>query len=251
MVRTRNVVYAKPGTVSTGGMKYTPRVGPIRQNYQNRPNMRQQVAQNTMARGELKSVDFNVNLALGSVLSTTNTNAGIAVCNLIQPGTGSWNRIGKRITMKSIRYRFVLLNICDLSIGNRNNTIRVTLVHDKQSSGNAIPSFNEIFGVTDQAGTESTSSFLDPLRVDNTSRFNVIRDDVVASDNNGIEWEGIMDRYVSLKGLVTTYNGQSAPQTIADISSGALYLVFRGETNAAPSGQWIVQNSTCRLRYYD
>lgn len=252
MVRTKQIVYAKPGTVSTGGMKYTqPRmIGPVRPSYQNKPNMRRQIAQNSMA-NELKSVDFTVNLPVGNVLNTTNTNAGIAVCNLVQPGTGSWNRIGKRIAMKSLRYRFLLQNFCDLTIGLRNNAIRISLVHDKQSSGAAIPNFDIIFGTTDQTGTEATGSFVDPLRVDNTDRFTVLRDDLITSDNFGIEWQCDFDKYVKLKGLSTTFSGQSNPATIADISSGALYLIFRAQENSLTLGQFSVENSTCRLRYYD
>lgn len=205
-------------------------------------------------RPELKCTDTNVNLTAGNVLATTNTNAGIAVLNAVQQGNGSWNRNGKQIRMKSVRYRMILsatnTNVNDLL----QNTIRVTLVYDKQSSSGATPTFDTIFGVTDQTGTESVGSFLDGLRADNTGRFVVLKDDVIDSEqgaiagaNNG-EWQCTIDRYIKLKGLITIYSGQSNPCTIADISSGALYLVFRAEVNNGFS-RWTVSNSFVRLRY--
>ena len=59
-----------------------------------------------------------------------------------------------------------------------------------------------------------------------------------------------MDRFIPLKGLETIYSGQSSPCTIADISTGALYIIFRSETSNGASN-WAVKNSIGRLRYYD
>jgi len=276
MVRYNQQIQARSGTVSSGGLGYSNqrRIGPVRPNYQRQAYnqlgfiqggrfLRTQKAQNYMARSspgrELKCVDANVDLAFGSVLNTTNTNAGIATVNLIVPGTGSWNRIGKKIRMASIRYRMTLTHDQTNSDTDLlNNVIRITLVFDKQPSAGAVPAFSDIFGSTSQLGTETVQSFLDGQRVDNTSRFSVLRDDVITSDMSTLvttlggsnNWKCELDRFVKLKGLETIFSGQSSPCTIADIANGALYLIFRAESNSG-TRQWSVSSSTTRLRYYD
>lgn len=207
-------------------------------------------------KAELKGVDLQTNLVAGNVLATTNTNGAIALLNAVQPGTGSWNRIGKRIRMKSIRYRMILQSNANGVAELINNTIRVTLVYDRQPSGNAIPAFDTIFGSTDQTGAEACNSFLDSQRYDNTGRFTILKDDVIDSDmaevvgGGAVEWQKTLDCYVKLKGLETIFSGQSNPCTIADISTGALYLVFRGEVNNGFT-RWSVANTQVRLRYFD
>ena len=106
---------------------------------------------------ELKSCDFTFNFA--PIPSVTNTNNAIQVCNCVQPGTGSWNRIGKKIRMKSIRYKAILQYNNDPTATNANNSIRCLLVFDKQPSSGAIPTFDTMFGSTDQTGAETTTSF--------------------------------------------------------------------------------------------
>jgi len=207
-------------------------------------------------RSEVKCVDGQVNQAAGSVLATTNTNVGIIPINTIQPGTGSWNRIGKKIKMKSIRWRFTASNLLSGATGTFNNTLRVVLVYDRQSSSGAVPTFDTIFGSTDQNGTEATNTIFAPLRIDNTERFTVLKDDVYTSDNQTnstlSEWETHVDQFVPLKNLDTVFSGQSNPCTIADISSGALYLIFRADANSASiGGQFVISSSNVRLRYYD
>jgi len=211
----------------------------------------------SLRKADLKAVDFQVDIAPGGVLATTNTNGGIALCNAIQPGTGSWNRIGKNIRMKSLRYKGILQCQSGPTNALGQNTIRVVLIFDKNPNSGAIPTYDQIFGSTSQLGTESTQSFLDNQRIDNTQRFSVLKDDVYTSLNPALpsatlstEWQCSIDTFVKLKGLQTTFSGQSNPCTIADVSSGALYLAFRCEQNSTAS-QWEVKNTTCRLRYYD
>jgi len=205
---------------------------------------------------ELKSMDTNVDLPAGNVLATLTTNGAIAPLNLIQPGTGSWNRIGKRIRMKSIRYKFTAQMAATGVAEIINNGLRVTLVYDKQPSGAAIPAWDVIFGSTTQAGVEAATTYLENQRVDNTGRFTVLKDDVFTSDLSSVvaagtcEWQCNVDRYVKLKSMETIFSGQSNPCTIADISTGALYLIFRAEINNGFT-RWQIKDSVCRLRYYD
>jgi len=57
---------------------------------------------------------------------------------------------------------------------------------------------------------------------------------------------------VPLKGKVTTYGGQNVPCTIADISTGGLYVYFRANTNITGANfAEMDADSTARLRYID
>jgi len=204
---------------------------------------------------EVKCCDLNFDIS--GVLNSTNTNGQIAPVNCIQPGTGSWNRIGKKIKMKSVRYKFQISFQGQPGTSTQNGTLRCVLVYDKQPSSQAVPTFNQIFGSTDQTGSESTYGIFDNLRVDNTERFSVLKDDVFTSNNmpvstpNISEWQAYVDVFIPLKGLETVFSGQSNPCTIADISTGALYIICRAVDNAAGTGQAAITDSSVRLRYYD
>lgn len=218
-----------------------------------------------MNTGELKGMDTDVDYDRGEVLSTTNTNAGIFVLNLIQQGSGSWERIGKKVHLKSIRingtakFRYSKITTSSNLLGS---CMRMCVVWDKNPNSGTIPTFDTIFGKTSQAGGESTT-YLDGLKYDNTGRFRVLRDwkivcspnttpftDGTGGDDNSIEAVYYFDEFVKLKNKVCVFSGQSDPMTIADISSGALYLVARADVNTADSlAEWAVENSVARLRY--
>ena len=210
---------------------------------------------------ELKGMDTAINLTSSNVLSTTNTNGATFVLNLVQTGNGSWNRVGRKISMKNVRIRGTAAATLDDNGGaspQQALTLRMVLVYDSQPSSGTIPTFDTIFGNTAQDGTESTT-IISPLRYDNTGRFRVIRDwvrtfaasSVSTTLNSGNQYI-YFDEFVDLKGAETIFSGQSAPMTIADISSGALYLIFRADANTGASAQaQILTASFARLRYID
>lgn len=214
-----------------------------------------------MSRPELKGVDTVLDIAAGSVLATTNTNGASFVLNLIQPGNGSWNRVGNKVQHKSVRIRARVDQLYTDATTTGNivaNTLRMVVVWDQQPSSGSIPTFDTIFGKTVQDGTESTE-FYDSLRYDNTGRFKVLSDSFV--DSNPALFNGAAgstdqvnntyycDKMVNLSGLTSVYSGQSAPQTIADISTGAIYIFFRAAANDT-ANRWQV-DGVARLRYYD
>jgi len=120
---------------------------------------------------ELRGMDTSIQQTAAPILDTTNTNAQIFVLNLIVPGNGSWNRQGRRVTMKSLRFYGIVDTTIGKTISNevQCGTVRFIIVYDKQPSG-SLPTFDTIFGNTAADGAE-TSSFLAPLRYDNTDRF--------------------------------------------------------------------------------
>nr|QXP07779.1 MAG: putative capsid protein [Arizlama virus] len=208
---------------------------------------------------ELYGVDTA--LTLTPIISTTNTNASMFTVNLIAPGNGSFNRRGRKICMKSLRIRGIVDAQCTyqaISTTMHGGTMRMVVVYDKQPSG-VLPTWDTIFGLTDQAGTE-TSSVYAPVRYDNTDRFVVLRDKQINLNPEGMVATGgviispqfTLDEYIKLPNLETVYSGQSATCTIADISSGALYILFRVHEDASGSFTAVIPSNTyARLRYMD
>ncbi len=209
--------------------------------------------------GELKGMDTNMTLA-GPVIATTTTNTDSFTLNLVEPGNGSYNRIGRKIFNKTLRISGGLAYQTDQdpTTGNASGaTLRMVVVWDKQPSG-TLPVFSEIFGRTSQDGTETTSVF-DNLRFDNTARFQVLRDKYIdgqpntggdAGTANLMAYHYYCDEFIDLKNRTTVFSGDSDPVTIADISSGALYVFFRADGATADVRDWSVESSmSARLRF--
>lgn len=217
------------------------------------------------SRLEVKGMDTK----LGSlpIVDTVNTNDSIAVLNLVQQGAGSWNRVGRKIFPKSIRIKGSILVTSAWSVSTPTqygNYLRCILVWDKQPSGGSIPTFDTMFGVTEQTGTESTT-VMSPLKYDNMDRFTVLKEWVLSSNPGssgstaaatgaGVHNIITFDEFYRFKGkFETVYSGQSNPMTLADISSGALYIVFRSRaTTVDPVSSVALQPDViARLRYTD
>jgi len=243
----------------SGGAQSTGRKGSARSN-KSASKRAAGAAMYRQVRPTMKGMDSAIGYT--AVPSTTNTSDAIAALNLIQPGTGSFNRIGRRVQMTSLRlYGTVVFAVAPRATSGDigGNTFRMLVVYDKQPSG-VLPTFADIFGTTTQDGTES-SDWNDQLRYDNTQRFRVIRDKkIVCNPTTENTTGGTLDRvlyrrdfdeYITLN-LETSYSGQSSPQTISDISSGALYIIYRAAVNTTGTDEINVSTlSHSRLRYYD
>lgn len=212
--------------------------------------------------GELKGVDTILTIA-GPVIATTSTNADAFTLNLVSPGTASYNRVGRKIYMKNLRIRAMMKYIYALQTTSSNIEavpVRVVVVYDQQPSG-ALPTFADIFGTTLQDGTEG-STIIAPVRYDNTQRFRVLSDDVVESKveatpplggtGNVVGGTCLYEKFIPLRGLETVYSGQNVPCTIADLSTGGLYVFFRAVQSVDNQIDWAVSSTSfARLRYTD
>jgi len=204
----------------------------------------------------LKGVDDVLTQA--SLLGTTGTNGGIQTLNLIAPGMGSFNRVGRKVLLKSLRLKgYVLLQQAPSTALQEGCMVRMAVVWDHQPTG-TVPTFETIFGFTKQDGTES-STVCAPPRYDNMARFKIIKDVTMrcspqtAGTLAGVAQEEVFpfDEYINLN-LTTTYGGQSATCTIADIATGALYIVWRQqELGGAGAVATVPASSVYRLRYID
>jgi len=206
-----------------------------------------------------KGVD--VDYSQTSVISTTNTNGNITLMNAVTTGAGSWNRVGRKIHMKSIRLQGFIDFIVTPTFATGVSTgmyVRMVLVFDKQPSGAAIPTFDAIFGITDQQGTESCPDVQCPPRYDNMDRFRVLMDKLIPMGPFSVPAFGSApsnisripyDYFIKLGALETVYSNQTNPCTIADISSGSLLLVCRTVGDAANMRGNV--DGVARLRYTD
>ena len=132
----------------------------------------------------------------------------------------------------------------------------MVVVFDKQPSG-TLPTFDTIFGATDQAANETTV-YTDPVKYDNMSRFQVLKDVCIEANpeaillgdkiNNRFKF----DEFIKLGNRETVFSADNAPATIADISTGGLYVFFRAQAATTDVNEWAISsNSIARLRYSD
>jgi len=215
--------------------------------------------------GEKKGMDTRVDAV--DVINTTTTNEYI-VANLVHPGNGSWNRVGRKIYCKSLRIKGWLTWETTVNSGSVDgNTLRMVVVWDKQPSGVA-PVFSDIFGYKEQDGTEACSAITDQPKYDNMGRFQILRDittvvnpatgffnEITAGAdhemNISLGQHLAIDEYIKLGNRETCFQGESTPQTIADISTGGLYVIFRAIHNSEGQNEFALQDMVMRLRYTD
>jgi len=220
---------------------------------------------------EIKALVYSstTTVPAGAALSC-NSSGTILPLNLIQPGAGFYNRIGRRIYMKSL---MLDINIEPLSVARNSvsDTCKIAIVYDAQTNG-AIPTQGDIWLDYDQAGNQNANA-LSSVNLNNRDRFLVLRHwtlDLPAITNTATgvptntfpseiqmvsaggssKYGGHIREYIKLKGLVTQYKADSNPCTIGDISTGALYLVVLA-TNVAGTEGYSIPEWNSRLRYYE
>lgn len=209
---------------------------------------------------ELKSLDTDIGIT--QVVSTTNTNDDIIGVNYLQQGAGQYNRVGRQITMKSLRVKLAAIftyNEESTSLNLYGNQLRMVVVYDGQPNG-VTPTWDTIFGRIDQVGQASTG-WLDPVQPRHSGRFRILRDKVIQGyiystpSSTGTQENVInqyhLDEYIKLPNLLTQYQSSTNPSTVADISTGTLYVCFRAAISNDDS-QWLISStSLARLRYAD
>jgi len=230
------------------------------------PSYRSRANIKAMCEKEIKGVDYDGFTYDNGLSSTLSNNTDIYLLNSILAGSSSWNRIGRKANLLSLR----LLGTIYWSFrrsGTTNfqpmNWVRMALVWDKQPTG-TIPTYNSIFGTTDSAGTE-TADLADPLKYDNMARFKVVRNWILqppmvkGADAAGAVYGGQQlipiqfDEFVKLPTLETTFGASAGG--IGDIATGALYLVFKSQHNIGTADTYnvmaIAENFKARLRFTD
>lgn len=181
----------------------------------------------------------------------------MVLLNGVQVGSGFFNRVGSRIEMKNVHIRGVLVNSATAVQGY----LRLLVVYDRQPNGAALQ-ITDILQSRDQTGAAATTTKSE-INLDQRDRYVILRDKqwyapsvsnaagvltngpTYPAGNSENTWE--INEFIKLKGLATHYKSSSNPTTVADINTGALYMMYLA---SAASTQYAAVTGV-RLRYLD
>jgi hypothetical protein len=201
------------------------------------------------------------------VLNTNTGTACVQALNLIQQGAGISQRIGHKVSLKSLRLRLSMEPLNNVDNGWALKT-RILVMYDRNPDG-TYPAMNVILANITQANQTQAGTYLDNLNPNFFDRFVVLMDKFITlpvydsagviSNSNQVgptnQEAFILDEYIKLKDLETIYgntanNLQTAnPMTIAYIQTGALLIMSMGGIAAINSPYCFT--GTARLRYRD
>lgn len=227
-------------------------------NYRAKPTRNDQMLLKMMERKIARSVEkkgVDGTFTSSPTLSSLNTNGQSWYLNLIGQGTASHQRVGRLVNLKSLRVRGTYALATDIN----SNAIRMTVVWDKTPSGGNPPVWEEIFGHTNDDGSEG-AFITDSVRYDNMQRFKVLRDTYVpltagfypATPTTGLSTIAAVktfDEYIDLRGLTTSFNDTSTLPVNASITTGGLYLYFRAYHQSTDN--FVTASGSWRLRFTD
>lgn len=209
---------------------------------------------------EIKAVDLPLLISEFATVGTGNNQIGAV--NLIQAGSSFFNRVGRKIELKSFTFKGIVFPV---RTQTNEHLARIILLYDRQTNG-ALPAVADILQTTDQTGANTTTSY-SGINMNYRDRFLILRDIKLAlpsvTDTGGVTTNlGAIDGvtpttnisfHVKLKNLVTQYRADSSPSVIGDIATGGLYMLFLGNLigslGVATNGWNIAWES--RLRYGD
>jgi len=209
---------------------------------------------------EVKAVDSSPSVVLpaGSLAFT--------LLNGIQEGSSFYNRIGRKIAMKSLHFTGNIAPGVNHT-GSDRDYVRWMIIYDRQANG-ATPTPADLLTNYDNTGATLTGTPYLGLNLNNADRFVVLRDKRIALSQrqysgalapNPDTWYGAnfqnyqsdltINEFIDLKGLEVHYKASTNPAVIGDIATGALYFVCGVATATGVGAYEAIVNS--RLRYWD
>lgn len=208
---------------------------------------------------ETKAID------IAPIASTNLDSTGsVVLLNGSVPGVQSYQRIGRRVTCKSITIR---LGIHPTALGPAGgyafDFARILVVYDRQTNG-ALPLYSDVLQDTLTAGGLANTA-LSNVNINNTKRFRILRDinrvfgpfanaaaggASVAGAQWCQDWQPMSHKlYIKLPNLTTEFNAGVAG-TVADVSTGGIFLVFLGMAGAGVNSfacRWASRVRFCDL----
>jgi len=173
----------------------------------------------------------------------------------VAQGAGVCNRIGNKIALKSLRIRCGL-HLTDKT-GNEPQGARFMVIYDRQPNG-VYPSTNVILANVTSSNTVTNGNWLSSINPNFYDRFIVLCDKmfIIGGDVGGLvttqpaEQKGFfIDEFIKLKGLETQFGSNTNGTPIADLNTGALYIVGFG--NITNNAETFYMSGQMRLRFYD
>lgn len=215
---------------------------------------------------QVKTVDMTFNAAVvrpyvpdllaptGIVMNTTGTIQNLAA---IQQGTAESQRVGNKVALKSLRLRLRLRNSGFLT--DQISAGRVMVIYDRQPNG-VYPAISTILSTVNQAGTIIAGTLDSSINVNLLERFIVVMDKYLAlqPSNNALQPYNTgstdqrnfqIDEFLKLKNLETAFSDTVSPMTIAQVPTGALYLICLG--NIVSGSEPFYWQGEVRLRFRD
>jgi len=190
-----------------------------------------------------------------------NTTGNVVCVNLIQVGSSMFNRIGRKIEMKSIRLCGKINTAAVTRATLSPDHARIMIIYDRQTNG-ANPAITDFLQDTDQAGTNTTDSF-SGINMNNRERFVTIMDKrfilpqatATAGVLTNVFPNDVMipvrvDEFRKLRGLTTHYKADSNPAVIGDVSTGGLFIISLSEEQASGTELFNFEFNV-RLKYVD
>lgn len=205
---------------------------------------------------EIKTVDLPYTVAATTLVSNTPAWKPIFTC---VAGTGTNQRIGNKITYKSLRVQGWYTYDNTNTVGS--DILRFVVIYDAQPNA-ALPALADVFNEYSSA-SGSTESVLSSPNINNTERFKILIDEKVCipallfSGGNpnsvfnasGNESQGkiYIDRFLKLNGLQAQFNTTNGG-TVADFTKGSLLYTVYNQINPNATYEF---NLTARTRFYD
>jgi len=199
---------------------------------------------------ELKAQDISIGVAEFILVGS------VELLNPLSAGGFPWNRIGRKVTGKSVHIRGVIRPITGLATDIEPDILRLICVYDKQVNG-APFTINDIL---QDCNAGASTSVLSQINLGNRERFEILRDihfptpKVIAVNQELIQAldqvkpSYNLDWFIPLNKKTTTFN-QLSNGNMGDITTGAISL-FSICGDSANNYKWNLVY-TSRYRFYD
>nr|WAE42203.1 MAG: capsid protein [Cressdnaviricota sp.] len=184
------------------------------------------------------------------IFPVTSVSGWFTPLNIISDGAGPTQRIGRKIVLKSIQFKG------SLDVDGLSTTVtgygRYMIIYDRQPNGITPPltSLLQTYTTANVSSVDSTSM----VNMDYRDRFTILKDKTVLFPSSTLVGyptfnpaDAICDFFLPIPQLVTHFQANGG--TIADIATGALYLVTFSDIT--PATNPLALNGTFRLRYTD
>lgn len=195
------------------------------------------------------------------MIPLSNSTTCIQALNLCQQGTGISQRVGNKISLKSLRLRLSLKTTPNVT-GVGSFGARIMVIYDRQPPS-SYPATNTLISSINGGNVIVNGLYTDGINPNFMDRLVVLMDEKISLqefDSGAITSTSFtgstdicnfsIDRYVKLKNLETAFSGSNATMTLSLLSTGALYLITMSDSVANSSDSWQLYGSA-RLRYHD
>lgn len=218
------------------------------------PGKRQWFGKQSGARPELKCVDVSLSGTMDQSSATTTQ-----LLNGVAAGTDFYNRVGRKIRMKSILVKgFVSLQSpgSGATASSEQYPVRVAIVYDEQPATGTNIAASTIFQGVDNTGASVVGPYVG-LNLNNRDRFKILRDWTIclkpitnagttASYGDGMHAAQDFSFYKKLD-LDAIFTDTSA----SNISTGSIYFIAYQQQAAQANGINGAYRIISRIRYED